>query len=299
MDYYDKVELLLPFKGANAGTSFPDLGVRNRTVTLAAAGVTTSAAQAKDYATSGYFNGSGYLTLVTHVDLASAAGNAFCIEAWIYLTSYTGARSQYAQVIFSDPLAGNSGEQYFAVTANGKLQFQRGSGVGSAVTITGSTNVPLNEWVHVALSCDGTTWRLFLNGTVDATSTTNPLWVNGPTGLESIGRVYILSGFFDLFIGYMQDFRITKGHARYTANFTPPAKMLGVISGMIIGLDGEPAERTICAVPRAMPIRGFTTVSDDTDGSYSLDCINTEMSRIVLADEAELYNDIIDRILPG
>jgi hypothetical protein len=106
MDHYDKVELLLPFKGVNAGTTFRDFGFRNRTVTLADAGVTTSTAQAKDYATSGYFNGSGYLTLPFHVDLATAAGNAFCIEAWIYITAYTGARSQYAQVIFSDALAG-------------------------------------------------------------------------------------------------------------------------------------------------------------------------------------------------
>jgi hypothetical protein len=299
MDYYDKVELLLPFKGANAGTSFPDLGVRNRTVTLAAAGVTTSTAQAKDYATSGYFNGSGYLTLPTNVDLHTAAGNAFCIEAWIHIANYQGARNQYGQVIFSDPFQGANGDHVFSVTTAGKLLYLRNTGVGSAITITGSTDVPTGQWAHVALSCDGTTWRLFLNGTVDATSTTNPFWVNGPTGLESIGRIFLNGSFFELFVGYMQDFRITKGHARYTANFTPPAKMLGVISGTIIGLDGEPAERTICAVPRAMPIRGFTTVSDDEDGTYSLDCLNTEMSRIVLADEADLYHDIIDRILPG
>jgi hypothetical protein len=70
----------------------------------------------------------------------------------------------------------------------------------------------------VALTRDaaGTT-RGFLNGSLNASGTYN-VGNNGSTGLI-LGSRNASGNYFN---GYMQDVRITKGLARYTANFTPP-----------------------------------------------------------------------------
>ena len=70
---------------------------------------------------------------------------------------------------------------------------------------SGPTANPVNAWTHVALTYDGTTLRLFVNGTQVATrattgtiqATDNPLWIGGNnpygeyfTGLIDEVRVY-------------------------------------------------------------------------------------------------------------
>ncbi len=76
---------------------------------------------------------------------------------------------------------------------------------GSTSFVAGPTASPLNTWTHVALTYDGTTQRLYVNGTQVATRattgtiqvTSNPLWIGGNqpygeyfTGLIDEVRVY-------------------------------------------------------------------------------------------------------------
>jgi hypothetical protein len=73
-------------------------------------------------------------------------------------------------------------------------------------------NLPLNTWAHLALVRNGSTTTLYLNGTSVASGTsTNPTDNTSPLQMGTSG-----------FIGYINDFRITNGLARYTSNFTPP-----------------------------------------------------------------------------
>ncbi len=78
----------------------------------------------------------------------------------------------------------------------------------------------LNTWYHFACVRNGSTTTMYINGSsigsgtsVNAASTTAPITVGYSLGFNG----YALNGYID-------DLRITKGVARYTANFTPPTQ---------------------------------------------------------------------------
>jgi hypothetical protein len=81
-----------------------------------------------------------------------------------------------------------------------------------------TANIGTNAWYHVAVSRASGTTRLFVNGVVGTNtySDSNNYVINAPY----IGRKSDANdGYWK---GYMSDFRVTKGIARYTATFTPP-----------------------------------------------------------------------------
>ena len=93
-----------------------------------------------------------------------------------------------------------------------------------AYVITGSTNIITSSWNHIAVTRSGNETKLFINGTQDgSTYTSNYTVADG-------GDFYLGGGFYAptsrTITGYMSDFRVTKGLARYTANFTPPTAAL-------------------------------------------------------------------------
>jgi hypothetical protein len=94
------------------------------------------------------------------------------------------------------------------------------TGTGNAAVATFAFS--LNQWYHIAATRAGATTRLFVNGT-SLTLTTNTLQVNSAsTGTLSIGSERLFANYNHDLNGYIDDLRITKGVARYTASFTPP-----------------------------------------------------------------------------
>jgi hypothetical protein len=80
----------------------------------------------------------------------------------------------------------------------------------------------LNTWQHVALVRNGNVFTPYLNG-IAGTSTTSSAALFDFTSQLTIGSDGPASPLTP-FQGHMDDFRITKGVARYTANFTPPTQ---------------------------------------------------------------------------
>jgi len=93
-----------------------------------------------------------------------------------------------------------------------------------AQRIAGSIQLSANQWYHIAVCRSSGTTKLFVNGTQsgssysDSNSYVSPAYVNVGQYMTSDGTFYG-SEWLD---GYIDDLRITKGMARYTANFTPP-----------------------------------------------------------------------------
>jgi hypothetical protein len=88
--------------------------------------------------------------------------------------------------------------------------------VSGTVVISGGS-VTLNTWSHLAITRASNSLKMFLNGTqIGSTYTLSATLITAPM---FIGSRYNATQYFN---GYMDDFRITKGYARYTTTFTPP-----------------------------------------------------------------------------
>jgi hypothetical protein len=140
------------------------------------------------------------------------ATGAFTLEMWIYPTSASGY-----QLIYSQFLSGNSGNfQLLWNDTASKFTVNDGSGV----FLTSSSTYSTNAWYYLTIVRSGSTFTMYVNG-VSAASGTNSYSI-----LQSasyIGTRSVSDGYFN---GYIDDFRITKGIARYTTTFTPPTQAL-------------------------------------------------------------------------
>lgn len=97
-----------------------------------------------------------------------------------------------------------------------------------ATLILGGTWAPsTGTWYHVAVVRNGTAMALYVDGTSIATGTDSTSIPGGTTGFH-MGAVHTNNTGID---GWLDEFRISNGIARWTANFTPPTAAYSVVSG--------------------------------------------------------------------
>lgn len=205
---FSSVSLLLHMDGSNNSTTFTDSS-SNAFSATAYGNAKITTAQSKYGGASGLFDGSGdYLGIANNSAFNFGTGD-FTIEAWIYLVA-------------------NSGDFFIASSSGGGGLFfgyrnstsPVGWGVGRTEVawdyVSGSTS-STGSWNHIAVSRQGTTLRLFVNGTQVGSTTNSQSYNLSTTSLTiaSQGANYYLNGYID-------DLRITNGIARYTASFTAP-----------------------------------------------------------------------------
>jgi hypothetical protein len=172
-----------------------------------------STAQSKWGGSSMAFDGTGdYLqTNVATTDLYAFGTGNFTVECWVYFNSLSGTPTLI-------DFRAASGGAYIFIYANGSSSINFYT--NSAIQITGTISLSTSVWYHVALSRSGTNTKLFVNGNqVGSTYVDSSNYLNAARR-PVIGANGVL--LLDSLNGYMQDVRITKGYARYTANFTAP-----------------------------------------------------------------------------
>ena len=106
---------------------------------------------------------------------------------------------------------------------NGGLGFYTESGGSYLLGQNQFHFVTENTWSHVAIVRNGNNYNAYVDG-VSRFNTTNSNEVQTGTNNLHIGDMTAYNNGALNF--YIQDFRITKGLARYTANFTPPTAEL-------------------------------------------------------------------------
>ena len=209
--HFPKVKLLLPFDGSNGATSTTDSSNANNTVTFVGTSQ-ISTAQSKFGGSSMLFDGdSDYLT-VTNSEL-DLDGATCTIEFWAYLLGGIGSHICF----YSDYNGASSG---ISIEKNSDNVVKVNIS-GDGADITGTTTLSTGQWYHIAFSGSDGSYKLFLNGTQEGSTATGSI-TNGHN-TKKIGTFWWSStGYIRLWNGYLDDFRITKGLARYTSNFTPP-----------------------------------------------------------------------------
>jgi hypothetical protein len=191
-------QLLLNY--TNAGVI--DNAMMNNLETVGNAQISTT--QSKWGGSSIAFDGTGdQLSSPTSVNNSLGTGD-FTVECWVYANSF----SSQPCIVDARP-TGTAVPWAFYINTIGQPYFYNGSALTSTVAVSTTT------WTHIAASrCSGTL-RIFVNGTQGySASVTTDLTAGG----LQIGGAFSGS-YLD---GYIDDLRITKGFARYTANFTAP-----------------------------------------------------------------------------
>ena len=155
---------------------------------------------------SGYFSATAdYASIAASSDFDVLSNGTFTIDFWFYRTDALGLYADYVGI--------------FNGVSSGVLLYQYSTGFHVYIngsTVFNVTHPKLNEWVHVALTRDGTTLKLFLSGVLKASSTASLGTSNYPLNIagDSTGRAGVQ--------GYVSDVRVVKGTAVYTSAFTPP-----------------------------------------------------------------------------
>ena len=207
--YIANVVALLHMNGADASTTFTD--VKGHTFTPAG-NAQIDTAQSKFGGASGLFDGTGdYIGTPSSADFAYGTGD-FTWEFWARMAAIV--TNQY----FMDHGVGDSGTVSYYT---GSLRYYNpGTGTGSALY---TTTIPLstNTWYHIAASRSAGTTRLFVDGLLKASGADSYNYGSQPLTFADRGG----GGGFGL-NGWLDDIRITKGVARYTANFIPPPEQL-------------------------------------------------------------------------
>lgn len=206
--------LLLHMDGSNGSTTFTD--VYGKTVT-ANGNAQISTAQSKFGGASALFDGvNDYLSISDSSDWNFGTGD-FTIECWIR----PGTVSVDQEIITQrGPLTPND---FFIVRLTSAAKIRAVAVVGGAAVTdrTGTTSLSANTWYHIAVVRNAGSVEIYVEGVANASGGTNGAgaWPN------SSDRLVIASdddGSND-YSGYIDELRITKGTARYTANFTPSA----------------------------------------------------------------------------
>ena len=283
--HFPKVEALLPFDGTNGATSTTDLSERGNTVTFGG-DAEISTAQSKFGGSSLSLDGNG-----DYVDLPQATNQLvsedFTIEFWFRINSGAGSETVG---LFGSYYTTPSGKGMLMVTSatynQVYFQWMYGSGTGTDwayLNRTQGTRTALsnNTWYHVAVTRSGSTWRLFLNGTQeDSVTQSDQLTDSGST--TRLGNYGPSATASDGLNGYIEDFRITRGVARYTSNFTAPTsahptstgdvnKVVVVNSsadGIRVGYDGTSNQRRVAKA--WADIDGTQTAANQIESSYNI-----------------------------
>ena len=145
----------------------------------------------------------------------------FTIEWWSFQTATNGAQGIWRN---STNDATNSIGLWTIAQPGGRISVSIGNGVTTDV-IQSNNVITTNTWNHYAFVRTGTLFRLYVNGVAQTSTLTSNIDLPQQVGIMQIGNA------FGNYYGRITNFRIVKGTAVYTTNFTPSTQPLKAISG--------------------------------------------------------------------
>ena len=216
IDSYDK--LILHSNTTNGSTTFTDSSSSAHGLTAVADAQHTTASLHSGFGTSSIiFDGTGdwVISNSTSADWSFGTGD-FTVDFWAR-TNVTGAHGTF--VHNRNATSGAANRWWIGQTA-GKIGLNT-----NAAIITGSTTMSTGTWYHVAFVRSSGTLSCYLNGVSDATAISSYTVDFSPVDKLTIGGSDPSGAL--AYNGQIDEMRISKGIARWTANFTPPTATYG------------------------------------------------------------------------
>jgi hypothetical protein len=262
--------LLLEFEGSQGSQVFTDTSSKKTVATVVGSPyIVTSMKKFGD--SSLYLDGvSAYLYYSTVFSSISSTTTPFTIDFWYYPTTLTINSGVCVLGINSTTGGANVllvGRDYWV----------------SDSTIASNINIPLNRWNHIAISSDGVTMVLYINGTAAYSTAppTTPLssCVLG-IGAEFDGANGGSPGNYAQ--GYVDRFRVAANVARYTSSFNPNVDQASPLGDIYYGylslyISGDHTATSglgdASLISRTMSVVGTGVVRSTTQkkvGSYSV-----------------------------
>lgn len=218
--YFSDVALLLHGNGTNGSTTIADNSVNGYLPTVGGS-VQISTAQSLFGGASISLDGSTSFVRYADALPLRLGGNDFTVEVSIRPASVSGYRC--------------IAEHRDAFTAHGWTLYQDGTTLyfqagddntaGWEVSLSAASALSADTFHRIAVTRSGTTWRLFINGSIVASATVSVTIMMSSAGTPylTFGKFYNDSGYFS---GHMEEIRITNGACRYAATYTPDGPFL-------------------------------------------------------------------------
>ncbi len=242
-DAYTKV--LLNCDGSDLGTTFTDSNAGGSAHTWTAAGNAHTDTGDKQFGTaSALLDGTGdYVTTPDHADFDLGSG-AWTIDFWFKCTATTGSFEMLAGQCDSTPSAASS--SFWIRRNSGNIIVASAFVSGTEYTVNGTTqftDAVNTGWHHVAFIRTGNILRLFIDGVQEGGDVAISGTVNNSSNALSVGRLgeYVN----DPWTGWIDEFRISVGIARWTTTFTVPGFAATTAAlDIVLANSGTPAWQT-------------------------------------------------------
>lgn len=206
---------LLHMDGADGSTTFTD---ESGKIWTAAGNAQIDTAQSVFGGASGLFDGSGdYVYSADNADWCTDSGDA----TWDFRLRVSSLPSAY-KAICGQRLA-DGGEDAFVIWIDdsNKIRAYWTNSSGTSYNVISNSAISANTWYHIAVVLVGGVLKLAIDGVFQTSAATVSGSHRNSSSAFAIGRQGEYNNYY--FNGWIDEFRYSKGIARWTANFTPPA----------------------------------------------------------------------------
>ena len=205
------------------------------------------------------FDGTGdYLTIPINTEFE--VGADFTFETWIYRTSLGSLNTIYSYLTAGTTLYGLS----FILTTTGIGIYGYNDGDNNYDALLNINGVvSTNEWHHVAVVRSNSTWYYYIDGVLQGSgSMTSFSYTGTPTFYIGVQN----DNFANAFTGYLSNYRVVKGKALYTSDFTPPVHALEPIDGTVLLCCNNPDSAGAEATGKTITVNGDAAASTVSPG---------------------------------
>jgi hypothetical protein len=226
IDAYTK--FLANFDGADGDTSYTPYTAQAFTM---GSGNRIESDQKVFGATSLYCGGTAAAWVADSDDWSFGSGD-FTIDLRVRMRAHDGVNAQALCGQSNSTATASTRQNQIIILGSKKMQFSLWNTSATRLdSTTGATVLNIDTWYHVALVRNGNTATLYLDGTAECTLDLTGVTLQNAASIFSFGAIGDFTSNFTQ--AYLDEFRISKGIARWTANFTPPTSPYSLDGGFM------------------------------------------------------------------